>query len=278
MRVCVRVRNEQFCANNSDSKYNNKHPRTHINKHRHTHAECNICVCLWQQQQRQLIALLNVTAFCTAPPPHLASVLLPPTLFPPSLFHLLLCRCATFFTFLAAFTKQAGNISVINIGLAALPSSSGAISYPGSAWVSLFLSSSRSCSQFAFVSLSRGSGINVIVVCACKTPADCRRLPTYNTNTNRRHTCTHTHALIYSHSHTNRITGALSQAPTHALFASAHSLALSLSLSSLSLMAFWESRFAGHFLRPLLPAAVVSRWRCLRQKEVVARPPAAKES
>lgn len=163
---------------------------------------------------------------------------LSPTLFPPSLFHLLLCRRATFFTFLAAFTKQAGNISVINIGLAALPSSSGAISYRGSAWVSLFLSSPRSCSQFAFVSLSRGSGINVIVVCACKTPADCRRLPTYNTNTNRRHTCTHTHALIYSHSHTNRITGALSQAPTHALFASAHSLALSLSLSSLSPFGF----------------------------------------
>lgn len=238
-----------------------------------------MCVCLWQQQQRQLIALLNVTAFCTAPPPHLASVLLPPTLFPPSLFHLLLCRRATFFTFLAAFTKQAGNISVINIGLAALPSSSGAISYPGSAWVSLFLSSPRSCSQFAFVSLSRGSGINVIVVCACKTPADCRRLPTYNTNTNRRHTCTHTHTHSSTVIHTQIELPALSHKLPHTLSLPAHTLLLSLFPFLLSLpLAFWESRFAGHFLRPLLPAAVVSRWRCLRQKEVVARPPAAKES
>lgn len=236
-----------------------------------------MCVCLWQQPaycvvkcNRLLHGASSALSECPA-----AWLSLSRSLFPPSLFHLLLCRRATFFTFLAAFTKQAGNISVINIGLAALPSSSGAISCPGSAWVSLFLSSSRSCSQFLFVSLSLSLAALASTSSSCapakhlRTAAACPHIIQIQTED----THAHTQTTLQSFTHKSNYRRSLTSSHTRSLC----QRTLSCSLSPFLLSPFWLfGRLVS--LRPLLPAAVVSRWRCLRQKEVVARPPSERKA
>lgn len=99
---------------------------TITNSQAHTHTVCNMCVCLPMTAaavpaycvvkcSRLLHGASSALSECPAAW-HLPILL---SSFPPPLLYLLLCRRATFFTFLAAYTKQAGNISVINIGLVA---------------------------------------------------------------------------------------------------------------------------------------------------------------